>query len=89
MAFLQAMREADTQKFPLVIISRRPMMAGEKPTRMSIPKVTPPGLELDAHGNPIPLPERTSVNRAKAIGSEAVKPTADDAASEENDHAPR
>jgi hypothetical protein len=48
-------------------------MDTDKPRKMKVKKGTPPGTEVDAHGNPIPLPQRTSEHRAQALGDATVR----------------
>jgi hypothetical protein len=40
----------------------------EHRARMAVPATSPPGLELDGHGNPIPLAQRTREDQEKAAG---------------------
>jgi hypothetical protein len=52
-------------------------MDTDKPRKMKVNKGTPPGTEVDAHGDPIPISQRTAEHRAQAIGDAAVRSEAD------------
>ena len=38
----------------------------EQHSKMAVPRKSEPGLELDAHGNPIPLEQRTKDDKERA-----------------------
>jgi len=40
--------------------------------KMATPPQAPPGIELDSHGDPIPLAQRTARHRAQADGSRQI-----------------
>ncbi len=40
-------------------------MSQPRKPKMATPKDTPPGLEVDAHGNPIPFEKRTEGDKQK------------------------
>jgi hypothetical protein len=48
--------------------------ASEHPKAMRIPKDAPPGIEVDNHGKPIPLAERTEDDREKAGQASKTRP---------------
>lgn len=41
----------------------------EKPHKMKVKPGTPPGMEVDNHGDPIPLEQRTKEDRERAIAA--------------------
>jgi hypothetical protein len=53
-------------------------MDTDKPRKMKVNKGTRPGTEVDAHGDPIPLAERTAEHRAQALGDAAVRSRANE-----------
>jgi hypothetical protein len=51
------------------------MKDDDKPRKMKIKSDAEPGIEMDAHGNPIPFEERTEEDKAKAAAAAAVRGT--------------
>jgi hypothetical protein len=44
----------------------KPVSPPEQHSKMAVPRKSEPGLELDAHGNPIPLEQRTRDDQERA-----------------------
>jgi hypothetical protein len=52
-------------------------MTDDKPRKMAVPKSTPPGTELDAHGNPIPFEKKTQEDKQQSAAAAAVTSSGD------------